>query len=158
MTAAAIQAALDDGKQQQRRPRLSGMRAVATGAALAVAARAAGKHGPGLVHMRHLASLPDRVRDRLADHRWLPDDEERDDAEFDDDPEAGGDEDFEDDPEAEGDEDFEDGDDDEEDEDDEDEDDDFDGPEGEAEEDDEPDEGEQDDEDFDDEPEAEVRD
>jgi hypothetical protein len=150
MTAAAIEAALDDGKQQQRRPRLSGMRAVATGAALAVAARAAVKHGPGLAHMRHLASIPDLVRDRLAEHGWLPDDEERDDAEYDDDSEAEGDEDFDDehddDFEAEGDEDF----------DDENEDDDFDGPEAEAEGDDEPDEGEQDDEDFDDEPAAEV--
>jgi len=169
MTAAAIEAALDDGKEQQRRPRLSGMRAVATGAALAVAARAAVKHGPGLAQMRHLASLPDLVRDRLADHGWLPDDEERDDAEYDDDdPEAEGDEDFDDDdPEAEGDEDFDDddpeaeGDDDfDEDDDDEDdgddEDDDFDGPEAQAEEDDEPDDGEEDDEDFDDEPEAEA--
>jgi len=143
MTAAAIQAALEDGKEQQRRPRLSGMRAVATGAALAVAARAAIKHGPGIAQMRHLASFPDLVRDRLADHGWLPDDEERDDAEYADDPEAEGDEDFDDEDED---------DEDEDDEDEDDEDDDFDGPEAEAEQDDE------DDEDFDDEPEAEVGD
>jgi hypothetical protein len=155
MTAAAIEAALDDGKQ--RRPRLSGMRAVATGAALAVAARAAVKHGPGMAQMRHLAALPDLVRDRLADHGWLPEDEEReDDLEYDD-ADMEGDEDFDDDPEADVDDDFDDEDEDD-DEDDDDEDDDFDGPEAEAEEDDEPDEGEEDDEDFDDEPEAEVGD
>ena len=96
MTAAAIEAALDDGKQ--RRPRLSGMRAVAAGAALAVVARAAVKRAPALPGVADLAAVPDRVRDRLAEHGWLPDDEyvsdeaEGDEEEYDEEPYAEGDE------------------------------------------------------------------
>jgi hypothetical protein len=97
MAAAAIEAALDDGKPHRRR--LSGMRAVATGAALAVAARVAVSKAPGHVRVPHLSAVPDLVRDRLADRGWLPEDAEDDfdDEEFDDEePQAEGDEDFDD--------------------------------------------------------------
>jgi hypothetical protein len=146
MTAAAIEAALDDGSHK-RRPRLSGMRAVAAGAALAVAARAAVKHGPTLPRMPDISSLPELVRERLADHGWLPDDEDERDEQYDQDG-------YDDDPDAEGDEDFDDDEDGDEDEDDDhgDEDDDGDGPQAEVEEQD--DEIEDEDEDLDDEPEA----
>ncbi|MEN3281141.1 MAG: hypothetical protein V7607_2281 [Solirubrobacteraceae bacterium] len=114
MTAAAIEAALDDGKPV-RRPHLSGMRAVAAGAALAVAARAAVKHAPGLRRMPDLSSVPDLVRERLADRGLLPDEEDAyDDEQYEDvdDPSAEGDQDEDEDededvdgPDAEGDDD-----------------------------------------------------
>jgi hypothetical protein len=113
MTAAALEAALNDG--EPRRPRFSGMRAVAAGAALAVAARVAVKRAPSLPGLSELGGIPDRVRDSLADRGLLPDDQyeeedfegdEPEDEDFDDEPEAEGDEpedeDFDDEPEAEG--------------------------------------------------------
>src|SRR4051812_7063370 len=59
-------------------------KAQAAGAALLVAARTAVKHAPGLPNLGHLAELPDQLRDRLADHGWLGED----DADHDDEPEA----------------------------------------------------------------------
>jgi hypothetical protein len=77
MTTAAIEAALDDDKQ--RRPRLTGKRAVAAGAALALAARVAIKRGPGLPGISRLTSVPEHLRERLGEHGWLPDGDERED-------------------------------------------------------------------------------
>jgi hypothetical protein len=139
MTAAAIEAALEDDTRE-RRPRLSGMRAVAAGAALALAARVAVKRAPGLPHLPDLSAVSGLMRDRLADRGWLPDQEDGyDEAEYDDEE-----------PHAEADEDDFDGDD--EGEDDDDDDDDDEGPESEADPEDDLDEV---DDDLDEEPEAE---
>jgi hypothetical protein len=73
----ALEAALEDA--DNHRAKHSGLKTLAAGAALAVAARAAISKAPGLVHMPDLAALrddPERVRDRLADAGWLDDDED----------------------------------------------------------------------------------
>src|SRR5919198_463670 len=84
MTQAAIEAAIDD--ERHRRPRLTGKRAVATGAALALAARVAIKRGPGLPDVVGLMHVPEHLRERLAD-RWMPE-ADRGDEEPDEGPEA----------------------------------------------------------------------
>src|SRR3954454_19197860 len=84
----AIEAAIDDGESRRKG---STIKAVAAGAALAVAARAAVSKAPGLVHLPGLDGLrdiPDRVRDRLADVGSMDDesevgDEPRDEADVD---------------------------------------------------------------------------
>ena len=66
----ALEAAVEDGKPRRRG---STVRAMAAGAALAVAARATVSKMPGLVHLPGISALrdlPDRVRDRLADAGW----------------------------------------------------------------------------------------
>jgi hypothetical protein len=116
VAAAAIEAALDQDtdNDKPRRGRMTGVKAVATGAALVVAAQAAAKRAP--VHrLAGLASLPDRLRERAQDAGWLDDDEEDarnghyeepvDEEDEDFEPEDEEDEDFE--PEDEEDEDFE---------------------------------------------------
>jgi hypothetical protein len=69
----ALATALED-----ERPRRHGhpLRAMAAGAALVVAARAAVKKTPGLPHLDDLAELPENLRDRLADRGWLGDRDE----------------------------------------------------------------------------------
>jgi hypothetical protein len=90
VASSALEAALDDGDERRKR---SGLRTLAAGAALAVAARAAVSKAPGLVHMPDLSGLrdmPDRVRDRLADAGWIDDEQEVEDEQpedFDDDEE-----------------------------------------------------------------------
>ena len=86
---AAIEAALEDGRPRRRR--LSPMRAVATGAALAVAARVAAKRAP----LHRLGAVPDRLRDELYERGWLQDDAE--DEDFEDEEEFEEDQEFEDD-------------------------------------------------------------
>jgi hypothetical protein len=82
VAASAIDAALDDGKPQ--RGRLTGPKAIAAGAALALAARyavAKAPHIPRIPGLSDLSSLPDRLRDHLpddlhdmlADRGWLGD-------------------------------------------------------------------------------------
>lgn len=70
---AAIEAALED--EQPRRRRLSGMHAVAAGAALATAARFAVKKAPDflLPDVPSVSDLAGSVRDRLADNGWIED-------------------------------------------------------------------------------------
>jgi hypothetical protein len=128
IASSALEAALDDGRQPQRKKHGSALKAVAAGAALAVAAKAAASKVPRLAPIPSLDGLrdiPDRVRDRLADAGWLDDetdvagepldvldedegepldvldeDEDLDEEEDEDEPEADADEDF-DDPDAE---------------------------------------------------------
>jgi hypothetical protein len=72
VASAAIEAALDEEKPRRRR--LTGVKAIATGAALAVAAQAAAKRAP--VHrLADLASMPERLRERVQERGWLDDDE-----------------------------------------------------------------------------------
>ena len=82
VAASAIDAALDDGKPQ--RGRLTGAKAIAAGAALALAARyavAKAPHIPRIPGLSDLSSVPDRLRDHLpddvhdmlADRGWLGD-------------------------------------------------------------------------------------
>jgi len=75
----ALEAAIED---DQPRKHGSTVRALAAGAAVAIAARAAASKAPGLVHLPGLGGLrdiPDRVRDRLADVGWLDDESDVDD-------------------------------------------------------------------------------
>src|SRR5881392_2758853 len=104
IASSALEAALDDG--QPRRKRGSTVKAVAAGAALAVAARAAASKAPRVNPLRlmplpsldGLRDIPDRVRDRLADAGWLDDEVDVEEAELDEEPL---DEEEEDEPEAE---------------------------------------------------------
>lgn len=101
IASAAVEAALDDG-QEHRRRRIGPVAALATGAALAAAAKVAASRGPrlsGLTAMLphpDLGDLQDRVRDRFVEHGWGeiadedeewddPEDEGADDEDFDDD-------------------------------------------------------------------------
>jgi hypothetical protein len=164
----ALEAALEDVDHEPQRKGGGALKAVAAGAALAVAAKAASSKTPWIVkklvptpNLDGLRDIPDRVRDRLADAGWLGDEQDIDaDDLVPDSPLAEQDEDVEDEedaePEDEGDEDF----DEDEDEDDEDVDED---PEAEADEDfededEDEDEGESDDEDELDEEDAEESD
>jgi hypothetical protein len=164
----ALEAALEDVDHEPKRKGGGALKAVAAGAALAVAAKAASSKTPWIVkklvptpNLDGLRDIPDRVRDRLADAGWLGDEQDIDaDDLVPDSPLAEQDEDVEDEedaePEDEGDEDF----DEDEGEDDEDVDED---PEAEAEEDfededEDEDEGESDDEDELDEEDAEESD
>src|SRR4051794_10987582 len=82
----ALETAIEEDGKPRRRG--STMRAMAAGAALAVAARAAVSRAPGLVHLPNLDGLrdiPDRVRDRLAEAGWGGDEQDVEEAE----PEAG---------------------------------------------------------------------
>ena len=75
----ALEAAIED---DQPRKHGSTVRALAAGAVVAIAARAAASKAPGLVHLPGLGGLrdiPDRVRDRLADVGWLDDESDVDD-------------------------------------------------------------------------------
>ena len=80
VAASAIHAALDDGGKPERR--LTGPKAIAAGAALALAARyavAKAPHIPRIPGLSDLSSVPDRLRDhlpddlrdKLADRGWL---------------------------------------------------------------------------------------
>jgi hypothetical protein len=96
MVLAALASALEDSRNQQPakdvRKGLTGVRAVAAGAALVTAGRAAYKNR-------------DFIRDRLKGDEDQPvEDEEYEDAEYEDEPEAEAEEDFEEEPEAEEDE------------------------------------------------------
>jgi hypothetical protein len=84
VAASAIQAALDDGEKPQRR--LTTPKAIAAGAALALAARYAvskAPHIPRIPGLSDLSSVPDRLRDHLpddlhdmlADRGWLGDED-----------------------------------------------------------------------------------
>jgi hypothetical protein len=66
---AAVRAAMEDG--QPRRRRFSGVRAVATGAALVTAARFAAHHVPRISDA--MAELPELARGQLARHGWIDD-------------------------------------------------------------------------------------
>jgi hypothetical protein len=120
IASSALEAALDDGEQDSNKHKggSGALKAVAAGAALAVAAKAVSSKTPWVVkkliptpNLDGLRDIPDRVRDRLADAGWLDDEQdiEADDL-VPDEPLAEGDEDVEDEeaeePEAEGDEDF----------------------------------------------------
>ncbi len=82
MATAAIEAALED--QTPERRRLSGLRAVILGAGLAAAARVAVNRAPdlpklpGLPDLPNVSRVPDMVRDRLAEHGLLGEDEDLD--------------------------------------------------------------------------------
>ncbi|HKN93449.1 MAG TPA: hypothetical protein VJU60_03880 [Thermoleophilaceae bacterium] len=104
----AIETALN-GEQQPRRHRMTGLKAVAAGAALATAARVAVSKAPSLTKaaaltkMPRLGDLTDNVRDRLSEYGWIDEEQPEPDAYED----EYGDEDYEDEPaedEAEGDE------------------------------------------------------
>src|SRR6188472_1656491 len=95
VAAAAVEAALDDGSSKPQR-RLTMPKAIAAGAALALAARYAVTKAPDLPHVPDLSALRDRLPDglheKLADRGWLGadedwDDEELEDEEFEDEPE-----------------------------------------------------------------------
>jgi hypothetical protein len=81
IAASAIEAALDDGEDTRpERKRGSTVKAVAAGAALAVAAKAATSKRTKLMSklvptpsLDGLRDIPGRVRDRLADSGWLGD-------------------------------------------------------------------------------------
>src|SRR6476661_7235397 len=81
IAASAIEAALDDGQSKPKRRHTGAVTAVAAGAALAVAAKAATSKRPLLTKLVPTPSLdglrdiPDRVRDRLADSGWLDDED-----------------------------------------------------------------------------------
>src|SRR6476646_1490577 len=82
IAASAIEAALDDGQSKPKHKKRAGaVTAVAAGAALAVAAKAATSKHPLLTKLVPTPSLdglrdiPDRVRDRLADSGWLDDED-----------------------------------------------------------------------------------
>src|SRR4051794_30108965 len=82
IAASAIEAALDDGETTKRK-RGSTVKAVAAGAALAVAAKAATSKRTKLMSklvptpsLDGLRDIPGRVRDRLADSGWLDDEED----------------------------------------------------------------------------------
>jgi hypothetical protein len=114
----ALEAALEDVDHEPQRKGGGALKAVAAGAALAVAAKAASSKTPWIVkklvptpNLDGLRDIPDRVRDRLADAGWLGDDQDIDaDDLVPDSPLAEQDEDVEDEedaePEDEGDEDF----------------------------------------------------
>ena len=71
---AAVEAAFEDEHQPRRH--FSGAKAVATGVALAAVARVAVKKAPGLLPTPpSLSNLTDNVRDRLAEHGWLDEEE-----------------------------------------------------------------------------------
>jgi hypothetical protein len=80
----AIEAALEDGENtKSKHKRGSTVKAVAAGAALAVAAKAATSKRTKLMSklvptpsLDGLRDIPDRVRDRLADAGWLNDEED----------------------------------------------------------------------------------
>ena len=87
IAASAIEAALDDGEPKKRKHG-STVKAVAAGAALAVAAKAATSKRTKLMNklvptpsLDGLRDIPDRVRDRLADAGWLNDEEDVEDDE-----------------------------------------------------------------------------
>jgi hypothetical protein len=69
IAATAIETALN-GEQPQRR-RLCGVRAVAAGAVLATGARLVISRAPSLPRVPDLSELTDSVRDRLAEHGWI---------------------------------------------------------------------------------------
>jgi hypothetical protein len=71
VAAAAVRGALYDG-QPPRRRRLSGLRAVAAGAALAVATRVALSKAP---------AIPEQLLDRMAERGWFDDEDDGFDAE-----------------------------------------------------------------------------
>jgi hypothetical protein len=78
---AALEAALTDEREPPRRKSpLRGLTAVAAGAALATAARVAVKKAPALLpNVPRLSGMTDGLhglRDRLADHGWIEDEEE----------------------------------------------------------------------------------
>src|SRR3954451_16942803 len=110
VAAVALEAALDDGSHRHRR--FSRLGAVATGAALAAAARVAVSRAPGLPRLPDLAEVGHRIHDRLADRGWIGDEDEVVD---DDEPRDEGDQDVDDDepPRDEGDQDVDDEDEDE---------------------------------------------
>jgi hypothetical protein len=80
----AIEAALEDGENtKSKHKRGSTVKAVAAGAALAIAAKAATSKRTKLMSklvptpsLDGLRDIPDRVRDRLADAGWLNDEED----------------------------------------------------------------------------------
>src|SRR4051794_38493988 len=79
IAASAIEAALNDGESPKRKHG-STVKAVAAGAALAVAAKAATSKRTKLLSklvptpsLDGLRDIPGRVRDRLADSGWLDD-------------------------------------------------------------------------------------
>lgn len=82
--AAAIEAAFEDDEKPRRR-RISGVRAIAVGAALVAGARVAASNAPGLPP--GAARIPDLVRDRLTERGWLDgaEPEPEEDEEFDED-------------------------------------------------------------------------
>src|SRR3954454_12972494 len=76
VAASALEAALEDGQKKPKRG--SAVKAVAAGAALAVAAKAATSRKSKVVtklvptpSRAGLRDVPDRLRDRLADSGWL---------------------------------------------------------------------------------------
>jgi hypothetical protein len=69
IAATAIETALN-GEQPQRR-RLSGVRAIAAGAVLATGARLVISKAPSLPQVPDLSGLTGSVRDRLAEHGWI---------------------------------------------------------------------------------------
>jgi outer membrane biosynthesis protein TonB len=68
--AAAVEAAFEDDRQP-RRKRLSGVRAIALGAALAAGARVVASKAPSLPRLDAVSHVPDLVRDRLTERGWL---------------------------------------------------------------------------------------
>src|SRR5215210_6662518 len=114
VAAAALIAALDDGKEQARKkPGLTGVRAVATGAVLYTAGKAA-LTGRRFINERLRTEDEEPEEDDEQEYDDEPEGEEQDDVEREEEPTAEEDEDFEDDdereeePSAEEDEDFED--------------------------------------------------
>src|SRR5689334_5239290 len=91
MAAAAVEAALEPALKQEheedkpRRHGVTGMRAMAAGALLVVAARAAARKVPTSALMPAVEGLGDKVRDRVADKLsesgWLPGTDDADDLE-----------------------------------------------------------------------------
>src|SRR2546421_7139 len=71
VAAAAIEAAVNG--EEPRRRRLSGLRAVAAGAALATGARLVVAKAPNLPKVPDFRGVTDGVRDRLAERGWIED-------------------------------------------------------------------------------------
>jgi hypothetical protein len=86
VAAAAMEAAFEDEQHQPRR-RMSGVTAVAAGAALVAVGRVAAKKVPKVVPSALLPSVPSLsdltggVRDRLAEYGWIEEEEPLDDEE-----------------------------------------------------------------------------
>src|SRR3954454_2149012 len=85
VAAAAIDAAVNG--EQPRRRRLSGLRAVAAGAALGTGARLVVAKAPNLPKVPDFRGVTDSVRDRLAERGWIEDErpEEFEDEEYEED-------------------------------------------------------------------------
>lgn len=80
VTAAALEAAMAGEApepEQRQRPHHNGLRAVVAGAAVATAARFAISKASSLPKLDEILDLKDSIHEKLVDHGWLDDEEDR---------------------------------------------------------------------------------